>query len=60
MLKCYDCGTTFDFPQTAEDYRGEFWGMPAYETISFCPACGSEDYDEQEIVDRYYGESEDE
>ena len=48
MLKCDDCGNTFE----AEDLDyytecvGEFWGSPAYETFYVCPYCGSDCYGE--------------
>ena len=49
--KCAECGQPFDKPEEREDYRGEFWGIPAYETICVCPYCGSDeilDYEEDE------------
>lgn len=53
MLKCFDCGWTGEQEELrrVEESRGEFWGMPAYETMYYCPCCGSdyiEDYDEEE------------
>ena len=48
---CYNCDATFDEPQRVEESRGEFWGMPAYETMYLCPACGSSEFDEQEEED---------
>ena len=46
MYKCNCCGKKFDHPRAVEESRGEFWGMPAYETMYYCPICGSEDYDD--------------
>lgn len=46
MFRCYDCGREFETPDTFQEYRGEFWGMPAYETVSCCPFCRSDEYDE--------------
>lgn len=56
MIKCCDCGWTGETYelQRVEESRGEFWGMPAYETMYYCPNCGSDcidDYidDDEEI-----------
>lgn len=46
IYRCNDCNQTFDEPQAVEESRGEFWGMSAYETMYYCPYCGSEDFDE--------------
>lgn len=54
MFKCFNCGAIFDYPKFVREDRGEFWGSPAYETVSYCPCCGDEDYDE------YYDNDEDE
>lgn len=48
MYKCNECGCEFEEPRVFQDYRGEFWGVPAYETMWVCPCCESEDYDEIE------------
>lgn len=45
MYKCQHCGHVFTEPKTVQEYRGEFWGMPAYEDVSVCPHCGSDDVD---------------
>ena len=45
--KCFDCGNEFDDPVSFEEYRGEFWGEPAYEWLSGCPVCRG-DYEEIE------------
>ena len=44
MFKCKDCGAIFEEPEEIRDYRGEFWGFPAYETVSCCPCCGGDDF----------------
>lgn len=48
MLKCLDCDWTGDPLELkrSEEYRGEFWGMPAYETVYCCPECGSDNIDD--------------
>ena len=46
MYKCNDCKHEFVEPDTYTEYRGEFWGMPAYETLGCCPVCKSDDYEE--------------
>lgn len=51
MLKCEHCGELFSEPGTYEEYRGEFWGMPAYETMACCPYCGSDEFYEYEEED---------
>ena len=50
MFKCCDCGERFNEPKLVREYRGEFWGSPAYETMSYCPYCGG-DYEELEEVE---------
>lgn len=56
--KCLNCNETFDEPDSRQEYMGEFWGMPAYDTIYICPHCGSDEivdtgeemwYDDKEI-----------
>ena len=51
MFKCADCGLVFDESDIAtwKEDRGEFWGMPAYETMSGCPRCHSGAIDEIEV-----------
>ena len=41
---CLDCGWRGDISEVkkVQESRGEFWGMPAYETMYYCPLCGSE------------------
>lgn len=43
--KCFECGEIFDEPKRWEEYRGEFWGTPAYEEVRGCPRCRG-DYEE--------------
>lgn len=46
MWKCNDCECEFEEPKSIEEYRGEFWGSPCWETLTVCPNCDSEDFDE--------------
>ncbi len=46
MFRCNDCGKEFEEPKVVPEYRGEFWGAPAYEDEYYCPNCGSDDYEE--------------
>ena len=34
MYKCCCCGELFEIPKAVNESRGEFWGMPAFETMS--------------------------
>ena len=55
-FRCCDCGKTFDDPKIVSEYRGECWGVPAYEDTPYCPYCGgdfeenTEDEDEEDDV----------
>lgn len=50
MIKCLNCGELFDEPKRVMESRGEFWGMPAYEPMYYCPYCGSDEMiDEEEL-----------
>lgn len=40
--KCYDCGKYFNKPKEVEEYMGEFWGVPAYDKIPYCPFCNGD------------------
>lgn len=42
MYRCCECGAVFAEPGFVYDFRGEFWGAPAYETTLACPRCGGE------------------
>lgn len=60
MYKCIDCGTVFKHPETWQESRGEYWGMPCSETVSGCPVCRG-DYEEVfkcEACDEYFPEDE--
>ena len=48
MLKCCKCGKILDENELSsyEDDRGEFWGTPCSETISCCPYCGGDEFEE--------------
>lgn len=43
--KCLECGEFFTEPKKWKEYRGEFWGAPAYEEMVGCPDCRG-DYEE--------------
>ena len=64
--KCCECGQIFDEEDIkyVEEYRGEFWGAPAYETMPCSPCCEAdfEDYypEEDEEVDVYCPEASEE
>lgn len=49
-IRCCHCNIILDEEEliTIEDYRGEFWGVPAYETISVCPYCRMDDLEDVE------------
>lgn len=38
---CTECGKVFDEDDVIyeEEYRGEYWGVPAYERMSYSPCC---------------------
>lgn len=38
-FRCMECGRTFDEPKRVQESRGEFWGVPCYETMRYCPFC---------------------
>ena len=48
--KCYDCGKYFNEYQEVREDRGEFWGIPCFETVCYCPYCGG-DFDTVEVVE---------
>ena len=39
MYKCIECEAIFEDPETWEEDRGEYWGVPCTETVSGCPKC---------------------
>lgn len=43
---CFDCGFVFGHLASWQEYRGEFWGAPCFETCCGCPKCHSEDVEE--------------
>lgn len=51
--RCMDCGRKFYEPEICEEYRGECFGFPAYETVSCCPYCHG---DYEEIEEEYESE----
>lgn len=48
LYECWDCGSIFkeDDIVYEEEYRGECWGQPAYERMSYCPCCHSDSFGE--------------
>lgn len=54
IYRCDKCGNTFEEDEIVIDkwreYRGECFGVPAYETVSseHCPYCRSEYFEEVE------------
>ena len=55
LYKCCDCGSIIreDDIDTIQDYRGEYWGTPAYENVDVCPKCGSDCLEEYDNEDDY-------
>lgn len=51
MFRCRKCGKLFDEcdVKVIDEYRGEFWGFPCYETLYLSPCCGSDFEDVDEI-----------
>lgn len=45
---CDNCGREFEMPVTIKEYRGEYFGMPAYEEIWVCPHCEDNNFYEVE------------
>lgn len=58
---CADCGNIFaaDEIETWRENVGEFWGAPAYETVSGCPYCHSGAIDEYIEKDDEKGDEDD-
>lgn len=46
MFYCENCGAFFEEPETKNEYRGEYWGMPTSEAYGVCPYCGNTEFDE--------------
>ena len=51
MFRCDKCGKLFDWPKVVDEYRGECWGVPAYEPTAYSPCCN--DNFEEIPVDEY-------
>ena len=55
-----ECGCEFDEPEVVKESRGEFWGVPCWEDMYYCPACHDSCFeeieDEDEEEDDEYGE----
>lgn len=45
---CLRCGKTFDYFARIDRPLGKCGEVVAFETISVCPFCGSEDYEDEE------------
>lgn len=48
MLRCNECGHEFYSPKIEYESRGEYWGVPAYEPVGYCPNCDGDDFEEVE------------
>lgn len=57
---CVDCERYLDDDEVkyVSESRGEFWGMPAYETMMYCGYCGGDIISEDD--DDFPEEEEDE
>jgi DNA-directed RNA polymerase subunit RPC12/RpoP len=45
MYRCCNCGNLFEEPKHVREDRGEFWGAPCSEDVTYSPCCG-DDYEE--------------
>lgn len=45
MFRC-ECGAVFEHPKMVPESRGEFWGVPCWENMYYCPVCGDDCFDE--------------
>lgn len=54
MYRCCECGMAFKEEDIhyVEESRGEFWGAPCWETMSYSPCCDG-DFVEYEINGLY-------
>ena len=48
---CTYCGAVDDM-DTQYEYRGEFWGTPAYEAITVCACCGRDDFEKINLTEQ--------
>lgn len=46
IFRCCNCGKFFDWPREVQESRGEYWGVPCYETIYLSPCCETEEFEE--------------
>lgn len=62
MKICLECGKVFEDDEIAywQESRGEFWGFPAYESMSGCPDChgGYEEAYQCENCGKYFTKDE--
>ena len=56
-FRCDKCGKIFDWPKEVRESRGEYWGIPCWETMYYSPCC-TDDF--EEITDGEPEEDEDE
>lgn len=47
MFRCCNCGKLFDWPVEERESRGEYWGVPCFETVYYSPCC-MDDFEEVE------------
>ena len=47
MLICCNCGKPCTV-HAVDEYRGEFWGFPSYETIYYSDCCNDDVCEEDE------------
>lgn len=54
IYRCCECGTVFGEEDIhyVEESRGEFWGAPCWETMSYSPCCDG-DFEEYEVNGLY-------
>lgn len=45
MYRCEECGKLFMRPRFEEECVGEYWGVPAYQTVALSPCCGDNFYE---------------
>lgn len=44
MYRCIRCQRTYNYDELTrtQEYRGEYQGHPAFETVRSCPDCGDD------------------